>query len=64
MCNIYARIKEDASSGSVTVCSGERRKRHLYTTVSNSVELQIVNTGEDGEGSDYFAIAFQGISFV
>ena len=45
----------------MTVCSGERRYRHLYTTVSSSVEIQIVNTGGNGDESAHFAIHFQGI---
>ena len=44
------------------MCSGETRFKHLYTTVSNSVEIQIVNTGENGEEAAYFAIAFQGMT--
>ena len=62
MCEVYANIKEGDSGGRVTVCSGETRYRHLYSTVSNYVEIQIVNTGDSGDGSPYFAIAFQGIS--
>ena len=61
-CNIYANIKEEASGARVTVCSGETSYKHLYTTVSSTVEIQIVNTGEDGEESAYFAIAFEGNS--
>ena len=61
MCNIYANIKEEASGVQMTVCSGETRFKHVYTTVSNSVEIQIVHTGDDGDDSAYFAIAFQGI---
>ena len=59
-CNIYATIKEDASGARVTVCSGEMRHRHLYTSASNSVEIQIANTVDDGGEPAYFAIAFQG----
>ena len=60
-CDIYANIKEEASGARVTVCSGDTRYRHLYTTVSSSVEIQIVNTGDNGDRSSYFAIAFQGM---
>ena len=59
-CNTYAYIKEDASGAKVTVCGGETRYRHLYTAVSGSVEIQIVNTGDNGDDSSYFVIAFQG----
>ena len=61
-CNVYANIIEEASGARVTVCSGDIRYKHLYTTISNSVEIQIVNTGDNGDGSAYFAIAFQGIT--
>ena len=61
-CNIYANIIEEASGARVTVCSGETRQKHLYTTISNIVEIQIVNTGENEDESAYFAIAFQGIT--
>ena len=60
-CNIYATIKEDVSGARVTVCSGEVRHRHLYTTASNTVEIHIVNTGDEGDDPAYFAIAFEGI---
>ena len=59
-CNIYAIIKELASGARVTVCSGETRHKHLYTTVSSTAEIHIVDTGENGDASAYFAIAFQG----
>ena len=62
-CNIYANIKEEARGGRVTICSGNTRFKHVYTTVSSSVEIQIVNTGENGDESAYFAIAFQGILY-
>ena len=60
-CDIYANIKEDGGAG-VTVCSGETRYRHLYTTVSSSVEIQIVDTGDNGDDSSHFVIAFEGMS--
>ena len=47
----------------MTVCSGETRYKHLYTSISNSVEIQIVNIGGNEDGSKYFAIAFQGMLF-
>ena len=59
-CNIYANIKEVESGSQLAVCSGETRYRHLYTTVSSSVEIQIVNTGNNEDEPTYFAIAFQG----
>ena len=59
---MYAKIREAKSGARVTVCSGDTRYKHLYTTVSNSVEIQIVNGGENGDESSYFAIAFEGIS--
>ena len=62
-CNIYAKIREEASGGIVTVCSGKRRHRHLYTTVSSSVEIRIINTGDSGDESAYFLIHFQGLLF-
>ena len=62
MCDVYANIMEDTSGASMTVCSGEIRNRHVYTSISNTVKIQIVNTGDDGEEAIYFAIAFQGNS--
>ena len=64
-CDIYAKINEDATGATVTVCSGETRHKHLYTTTTNSVEIQIVKTGEeDGDDPTYFAIVYQGIIFI
>ena len=61
ICNIYAIIKEAISGARVTVCSGETRHKHLYSTVSSTVEIQIIDMGENGDASAFFAIAFQGI---
>ena len=61
-CDTYANIKEQASGARMRVCSGETRQRHLYTSVSNSVEIQIVNMGDNGDTSAYFVIAFQGMT--
>ena len=60
-CNVYAIIKEAASGSRVTVCAGETRNRHLYTSVSNTVEIQIVDIDDSDDQSAYFTIAFQGI---
>ena len=60
-CEVYANIKEVESGARVTVCSGGARYRHLYTTVSNHVEIQIVTAENTGDESPYFAIAFEGI---
>ena len=59
-CDIYANVIDEASGARITVCPGETRFRHLYTTTSNSVEIQIVNMGDNGDESAYFAIGFQG----
>ena len=61
-CDIYAKINEEASGARLTVCSGETRHRHLYTSSTNSVEIQIVKAGATGDESAYFVIAFQGIT--
>ena len=63
-CNVYAIIKEAASGSRVTVCSGETRNRHLFTSVSSTVEIQIIDIGDNGDQSAYFIIAFQGIWHV
>ena len=62
-CDVYANIIEEESGGRLTVCSGDVRYKHLYTTTSNSVEIQIINIGEGADNSAYFAIAFQGIIY-
>ena len=59
-CDIYARINEEASGARVTVCSGEARHRHIYTTTSNSVEIQIIKAADSADDSAYFVIAFRG----
>ena len=47
----------------MTVCAGETRRKHLFTTNSNYVQIQIVKTGQNEDGSAYFAIAYEGIVF-
>ena len=39
------------------------RYRHLYTSVSSSVEIQIVNRADTEDEAAYFAIAFKGRSY-
>ena len=61
-CEIYAKINEEASGASVTICAGNIRYRHVYTTISNSVEIQIIKAGKSEDDSEYFAIAYQGMT--
>ena len=60
-CEIYAKINE-ADGATVTICSGDIRYKHVYTTISNSVEVQIIKAGESGDESHYFAITYQGMT--
>ena len=42
-CNRFGVIKETAAPTDKPICKGQKRERHLYTSVSNSLEIHVVS---------------------
>ena len=60
-CVVYGMIKEKDAGVSMTICSGRERRRHLYTTMTNSLEIYIdEQTGE--ENISYFILEYGAIN--
>ena len=59
-CFIYAIITERESGTSKTICAGESRSQHVYTTSSSVIEVQFFNKQRDEMGTSYFLIGYSG----
>ena len=60
VCFVYAIIKEEAIGSTMTLCAGDVRRKHVYTTSTNSVEIRIVTKKREGEEPSYFMIDYEG----
>ena len=59
ICRVYATIREATNTRSITVCGGNSRVRHVYTSVTNQVELRILNSKTPHDPL-YFLFKYQG----
>ena len=60
VCEAYAIIREnDQARNTITVCGETERVRHIYTSVSNSLQVRIM-PGIGKEKSKYFLIKYEG----
>jgi len=48
-CLVFAIIKETTLGRSATVCGGELREKHAYTSEGNSVEIRFMTGGKAGQ---------------
>ena len=62
-CVVYATINERATGATVRVCRGGKRKRHVYTSTTNSIEIHFDEQTGNGVDVSYFAMEYAGISF-
>ena len=60
-CNRFGVIKEDAAPSDTPICKGQERERHLYTSVSHSVEIHVVSP-EVLTQAGQFLLYYQGTS--
>ena len=58
-CRVYGTLKEETATRSTTVCGAKQRVQHVYTSVTNSVELRIVGKSS-AERKDYFLFHYEG----
>ena len=61
-CFAYANIKEEGIGITVTLCADDVRKRHVYTSSTNTVEIRAIIDG--GEDASRFIFDFEGFLSV
>ena len=59
-CRVYATVKEESVGKSFTVCGGDGRQRHVYTSLTNTVEVRIVGKPSTADGRDHFLLQYEG----
>ena len=60
ICRVYATIREATNTRSITVCGGNNRVRHVYTSVTNQIELRILNSKTPHDPL-YFLFKYEGM---
>ncbi len=60
ICHIYANIKERTMAGSVTVCGGDQRERTIYTSETDSVQIEVANM-KLSKNVAYFLFKYEGM---
>ena len=60
VCYAYAIIKEEGRHEVQTICGGRKRVRHVYTSLSNRVEISIMNGGGEQQRQQYFLLHYKG----
>ncbi len=58
VCRVTAIIREKGDTSGVTVCGGEAREKHVYTSLSNALEIRILGVSDINKG--YFLLRFDG----
>ena len=61
-CFVYANIKEEGIGITVVLCADDVRKRHVYTSSTNEVEIRV--TVDEGKDASRFIFNFEGALFV
>ena len=59
-CTIYAVIKEEYNDAYVTVCAGNERLSHVYTSTSDTVEIHIVSKKQTSADLPKFVFKYEG----
>ncbi len=59
ICRVYATIREATNTRSITVCGGNARVRHVYTSVTNQIELRMLNSKTPHDPL-YFLFKYEG----
>ena len=61
-CMVYATINERATGATVTICQGGKRKRHVYTSTTNSLEIYFDERIGNEMDVSYFILEYGGTS--
>ena len=59
-CFIHADIKEAGISVSMALCISDARRKHVYTSSTNEVELHIINENQEWTTTAGFIFEFEG----
>ena len=59
-CFIHADINEAGISVSMALCISDARKKHVYTSSTNEVEIHIVNENQEWKATAGFIFEFEG----
>ena len=59
ICHVYAVIRERSRPKGLTVCGGQERERHIYTSVGHAVEIRVLGTSTDKD-PPYFLLKYEG----
>ena len=57
---MLATVREESAPRSVTVCGGEGRVRHVYTSLSNRVEVRMMAANLPHLPEHYFLLRYEG----
>ena len=57
-CFVYANVKEEGIGITVALCADDIRKRHVYTSSTNKVEILV--TVDEGKDASRFILNFEG----
>ena len=60
-CDVYATVTEVAVGNSVTVCGGGKRKRHVYTSTANTVQIYFDEQIGNERDFAHFVMEYGGI---
>ncbi len=58
-CQQYAKIEEKSIQRSTIVCGGDRREKNIYISLTNEVEIQVMNRRAMGR-PQYFMFKYNG----
>ena len=59
-CFIHADINEAGISVSMALCVSDARRKHVYTSSTNEVEIHIVNENPEWKATSGFIFEFEG----
>ena len=59
-CFGYATLTEEATGATVRVCGGRERKRHIYISTTNRIQIHIDEQNENEGDILYFVMEYAG----
>ena len=62
-CVVYAVIKEESSGTTQTICGGNDRLQHVFTTSSNALEIRVIDSEAVDGNMPNFVIEYEGIFY-
>ena len=59
-CFVHTNINEEGISISMALCVGDARRKHVYTSSTNEVEIHIINENQEWKSTSGFIFEFEG----